>query len=147
MNDVRARNNQFNGHWFDREAMEFFRTIIESELIAGRYFITSEQREDHTPRLFSVRMAEPSGAIETVGRFQGYASLEQARAAITALLAGPRLAVGDEVEAGETPKDLDRGRVVALEAGEATVAWQSGVRTTQPADLLRKVANQEKSDS
>jgi hypothetical protein len=85
MGDVRAANSQITGHWFDRDTMQFFNTRIESQLIAGRYFITSERRDNTFPRLFSVRQALPDGRIETVGRFQAYESKEAALAALEAI--------------------------------------------------------------
>lgn len=46
--------------------------------------------------------------------------------------------VGDMVEGGnEGTEDHDTGRVVAIDGDQVTVAWDSGVRTTQPARLLR----------
>jgi hypothetical protein len=44
--------------------------------------------------------------------------------------------VGDRVEGGEGD-DHDTGRVIEIDGDEITVAWDSGVRTTQPADLLK----------
>jgi len=42
--------------------------------------------------------------------------------------------IGDLVEGGAPgTEDYDRGRVIDIDGDEVTVAWQSGVRTTQPA--------------
>lgn len=46
-------------------------------------------------------------------------------------------APGDQVAGGETDDDSDTGHVIAVEGDQVTVAWSSGVRTTQPASLLR----------
>lgn len=46
------------------------------------------------------------------------------------------LNVGDKVHGGTIPEDFDCGRVVAVDGDQVTVAWESGVTTTQPADLL-----------
>lgn len=83
--DVKAANRQIGGHWFDRSTMRFFNTKIESGLIGGKYFITSERRDDDCPRLFTVREARPDGGIGTVGEFQGYQSREDARDAVRVL--------------------------------------------------------------
>lgn len=47
--------------------------------------------------------------------------------------------IGDRVEGGEPgTEDYDTGRVLGItDDGEIDVGWDSGVRTTQPADLLR----------
>ncbi len=47
------------------------------------------------------------------------------------------MAVGDRVEAGETPDDRDAGEVIAIDGDQATVAWDSLVTTTQHVSLLR----------
>ena len=84
--DVREANAMIKGFWFEPDTMRFFNTRIESKLIGGKYFITSERRDDQFPRLYSVRMATPDGRIETIGRFQAYGSKDEARAALRALL-------------------------------------------------------------
>jgi hypothetical protein len=86
MADVRAANRAAGMCWFDRGSMAFFGSRIESALIAGRYFITSEKGFNATdPRRFSVREALPTGSIDTVGEFRGYATLDDARDAIAEL--------------------------------------------------------------
>ena len=47
------------------------------------------------------------------------------------------LAVGDRVEGGNNAEDYDTGRVIAVDGDQVTVAWDSGVRTTNPASTLR----------
>ena len=89
LDDVRTANAAIGHHWFDRDTIRFFRTRIASELIAGRYFITSEQHRDDGPRLYSIREAQPDGTIDTIGTFQKYKSRSAARNEITALLVGP----------------------------------------------------------
>jgi hypothetical protein len=44
---------------------------------------------------------------------------------------------GDQVEGGDTAEDYDRGEVTAVDGDQITVAWGSGVVTTQAAGLLR----------
>ena len=48
----------------------------------------------------------------------------------------PVVTVGERVEGGETPDDYDTGVVVGVD-GLVTVAWDSGVTTTQTASVLR----------
>lgn len=83
MADVRAANKALGHHFFDRDAMAFFRSRIESELYGGRYFVTSEQYEDskgnREARRYTVRMVQDSGDVDTAGEFQAYPSLGIAR--------------------------------------------------------------------
>lgn len=41
------------------------------------------------------------------------------------------------VEGGDTAEDYDTGRVIGIDGDQVTVAWDSLVTTTQPAELLR----------
>jgi hypothetical protein len=86
ISEIRRRHA---GHWFSESTMRFFGTRIESGVIGGRYFVTSEDNFDRTERLFTVRRADDSGDIETVGEFQDY---EERANAITAA----KLAAGQE---------------------------------------------------
>jgi hypothetical protein len=78
---ARAAGNKF----FSAGAMRFLNSKIEGGIIQGRYFVTSEQCDDDSPRLFTVRVVSRDEAgrlsIDTVGEFQGYASKTEARAA------------------------------------------------------------------
>ena len=72
-------------HWFDDSSMEFFNSVVYGHVFAqdnGSYFVTSEQREDYTPRLFTVRFCSNDGPIETVGNFQEHETFEDAVRAI-----------------------------------------------------------------
>lgn len=44
-------------HWFDIETLDFWGTKFESDIIAGKYFITSEKDFTGLKRLFTVREA------------------------------------------------------------------------------------------
>lgn len=78
LKDLNARNG---GCWFSRDSVRFFGTRIESGIIGGRYFITSEQ-PPHGDRKFSVRSFDSTGMIDTVGEFCGYATKGAAREAV-----------------------------------------------------------------
>lgn len=80
--ELKAHNKANGGCWFDAAAMRFFRTRIESKIIGGRYFITSEQQDDDTPRKFTVRSFDSKGKVDTVGEFHAYDTKEEALAAI-----------------------------------------------------------------
>ena len=73
--DVVAYHQQTGSHWFDRSSMRFFGTRIHTKgiLIAGRYFVTSEQ-PPHGPRGYTVREVSDDGDIRTIGELCGHAS-------------------------------------------------------------------------
>lgn len=81
--DVRRANAAAGNYWFNAATMRFFGTRIETALIGGEYFITSENQFDSAaPRRYSVRRAMPDGSIDTVGEFQAYRTLDEAREAL-----------------------------------------------------------------
>lgn len=84
MYEVIEANRASGHHWFSPSSMRFFGTRIESELIEGRWFVTSECQDDATmPRMFTVREVTDEGrTIETVGEFMAYATLADAQTAI-----------------------------------------------------------------
>jgi hypothetical protein len=80
--DLKALNEQNGGCWFSRSNMRFFGTAIESGIIGGRYFITSEQ-PPHSARDYTVRSFNEKGSINTVGERGAYSSRRDAlRAAV-----------------------------------------------------------------
>ena len=80
--EVKAANKAIGNHWFERSTMRFFNSVIESRLMDGGFFITSERMELEFPKRYTVREAMPDGDIKTVGQFQGYSDLELARIAV-----------------------------------------------------------------
>ena len=80
--EARDAHNTAGGHFFDRASMRFFDSRIESALYGGRYFITSEQFHDgsyHAVRGYTIREVKADTSIDTVDRFQAYATLAEAR--------------------------------------------------------------------
>ena len=80
LQQVKRQHKALGGHFFDREAMHFFGSRVESPLIGGKWFVTSEQFMDD-PRRFTVREVVDLGdriAIETVGEFQEFDNLDDA---------------------------------------------------------------------
>lgn len=71
IDELKALNKKNGGHWFDRGSMAFFGTRIESKILFGCYFITSEQ-PPHGDRKFSLRTFDDEGGVETVGDFCSY---------------------------------------------------------------------------
>lgn len=85
MADVRTANRELGHHFFERDTMRFWRSRVCSEVIGGRFFITSEQFGDDSPRLYTVRECEDDGSIRTVGEFQQYRTREAAYAEARAM--------------------------------------------------------------
>lgn len=91
INEIKQANKRIGHHWFDPDTMSFFNSKIESDVIYGKYFITSEMcgigflgefmGMNPSPtylRKFSIRIANEDGSIDTVGDFQQFDTLESA---------------------------------------------------------------------
>lgn len=100
INNIKAANKAAGGSFFDKDAIDFFRSHVKSQVYGGRYFITSEQFTSESPRLYTVRESLPDGHIRTVGEFQAYTTAREARAKARELAL-----------IGEEPRDVaDDGR-------------------------------------
>jgi hypothetical protein len=86
MSDVRHANKALGHYWFHRDTLRFFKSRLESELIGGRYFVSSE-RGPHGPRMFTIREVNPDGSIDTLGDFMAFKTCSAACDAIRALRA------------------------------------------------------------
>ena len=85
LKEIKAANAAAGQHFFEPATMRFFNSRVSARLIAGRYFISSERFDETTPRRYTVRIANDDGTIDTVGEFQQYPTMAQARAAAEAL--------------------------------------------------------------
>ncbi len=96
MADVETRNNAIGHHWFEPGTMAFFDSRVESELLRGRWFISSEQfhASDGTdfPRRFALHQVLGDGAIKTLNigediglAHRSFASLADAEQAVAEL--------------------------------------------------------------
>jgi len=68
LSKVKNQNKGIGHHFFDYLTMEFFSSKIHcSKLHGDKFFVTSEKTcyEDYT-RVFSVRLADQEGRVETV---------------------------------------------------------------------------------
>lgn len=93
MSDVRSCIKACGSHWFDRDTMRFFRSRVGRSAFAdghgGAYFVSSEQFNAQSPRLYSVRYYDPKHCnVETIGKFQGYSSQASATATARRLARG-----------------------------------------------------------
>lgn len=78
ISDVVDLNHATGHHFFDDDTMEFFDSRIETVLMRGRFFVTSEKGPSG-PRMFTVREAHDDGTIGGVGEgFMGYGTRDEA---------------------------------------------------------------------
>ena len=83
MADVKRNNKEAGQFWFSLTTMRFFQSKVESELIDGKFFVTSEQSGWDSPRLYSIRKYNPeTHVIDTVGIFQAFKTCQDALDAI-----------------------------------------------------------------
>jgi hypothetical protein len=81
--EAKAISKANGGHFFDPQAMRFFNSKIESELIEGRYFITSERYDTDSPKLYTIRQISETGQIlGDLGEFQEFDTLQGALVAL-----------------------------------------------------------------
>lgn len=73
--DVKKANTD---HWFEPDTIGFFDSKVESNVVWGRYFVTSEATFDGEGRGFTLRRAEDNGRISTVGEFNQYSTAADA---------------------------------------------------------------------
>jgi hypothetical protein len=75
-------NTNTKGHWFDPDTMKFFKSRLSQDLFysgALIYFISSEQGPDDVRR-YTVRSYDPKNSdIDTVGDFQQYGTMYEAK--------------------------------------------------------------------
>lgn len=72
IDDIKRRNRESGGHFFDRDTVSFFRSQTLSTVYEGRggvFFVTSEQFDQQSPRRFTVRKFDDNGNIGTFGPF------------------------------------------------------------------------------
>lgn len=87
---VKAANRDTGHYWFSEDAMEWFGTKVHGPLVAGHYFITSEQDSTYLnpawngDRRYSIRACF-DGKISTVGEFGQYPTMKEAKHAIAQL--------------------------------------------------------------
>lgn len=74
-------------NFFTTGAKRFFNSRINMKQIAvNGFFITSEQFDHSTPRKYTIRQFNGVDRIETIGEFQDYSTLAQAKKALKEML-------------------------------------------------------------
>jgi hypothetical protein len=83
--EMREANKAAGQHFFDKDTLRFFDGIVPEDqpIVHGRFFVTSEQFDGRSPRLHTLRYANAEAGINTVGRFQQFASFDEAREALS----------------------------------------------------------------
>lgn len=77
---IREDNAELGFHFFDAGTLRFFRSKVYPEVYGGHLFVTSEQQSSEHARLYTLRECI-EGKVNTVGFFQLYPTLGQARTA------------------------------------------------------------------
>lgn len=81
---IKAANRNHGGYFFSPDSMRFFNSRVSEKVHQGPggiYFVTSEQFDARSTRLYTVRRFDPSGkGIDTVGEFQQHSTSRQAHA-------------------------------------------------------------------
>lgn len=80
ISEIEEMNRQAGRNWFDLERMKSFNCKIETEVIGGRYFITSDRMTVHIPKKYTVRMVVENGHIENLSKFQQFKAKKEASA-------------------------------------------------------------------
>ena len=78
MDELVAANQAAGNHWFDPATLTYFRGRIETILIDGRWFVSSEQQGEGQPRRYTIRAAAADATISTIGEFGQYETLAEA---------------------------------------------------------------------
>lgn len=82
------KDNDAKGfHFFAKDTMRFFRSRVAPGVVHGRVFITSEQFDYQSPRLYTVRALKNDGSTADLSGFQRFDTLRQARAYVRKLYA------------------------------------------------------------
>ena len=76
--EIREANQAIGNHWFDADTMAFFNSVIESSIINRCMFISSERMNYMDAKMYTIRIALPSGQVQTLSDFQQFNSLDYA---------------------------------------------------------------------
>jgi hypothetical protein len=87
-NKMWTKIQKANPIWFSPESMKFWQSVVYFDTLAkhpdGYRFVSSEKNFDGTETLYTVRVATQRG-IETLGEWQGYKTLKDAKEALPIL--------------------------------------------------------------
>lgn len=82
--EIKRANRRIDHHFFDADTMRFFLSRLAPGIIAGRFFVTSEQFVSFDgaaiePRRYTVRQVTDEGEISDASEFQRFPTLRAAR--------------------------------------------------------------------
>jgi len=83
ISEVKQANADAGGYWFSPGAMRFFKTRIVSGIIKDRYFVTAETGPSGVER-YSARIVNDGADIGTIGNFNSFCDIDDAKEAIKA---------------------------------------------------------------
>ena len=79
--EIKEANKALGHHWFSTGTKRFFDSKIESRVLHGQYFISSEKIPGDKERKFTLRKALENGQIESMG-FHAFKTKVQAKNAL-----------------------------------------------------------------
>lgn len=87
MADAKERNAETGHYFFSPDTVRFFKSRIETSLLKGNYFVTSELAPHDTERKYTLREVDwDSGNINTIGEFYSHDSIDDAKEALNEYL-------------------------------------------------------------
>jgi hypothetical protein len=84
--EIKEANKAIGHHWFSIGTKRFFDSKVESRVLYGQYFISSESLPGAKARQYSIRKALENGQIETVGEFLSFETKKDAIAVLKEMI-------------------------------------------------------------
>ena len=81
MAEIRKANKEIGNYFFSPSTMAFFKSKIETDVLYGKFFITSEINPSGQKR-YTIREANTEGEINTIGEFHSFRFLHDAEDAL-----------------------------------------------------------------
>lgn len=86
ISEMKAAQKENDLHWFSKPSMRFFNTKIVTPA-KDNHFITSEYMEDVSKKKYTIRRFNAvKFGVDTIGDFQQYATLKEAKQAMNELM-------------------------------------------------------------
>jgi NADPH-dependent ferric siderophore reductase len=84
LEDAKQRNEETGHYFFSPDTMRFFKSQVETPLLGGEYFVTSERAPHDTSRRYTLRQIDwDTGEVNTIGEFYSHRSVDCAKDALT----------------------------------------------------------------
>lgn len=77
--EIKEANHRAGGYFFSPNTMRGFKTRVLEEVYGGMYFITSDKRDEKTPREYTIWEARESGDILKVRGLEWFKTPEAAK--------------------------------------------------------------------